>query len=94
MKKYEGMFIIKPDLGEKDLEKAVDSIEKTVLKHDGKVINCKKWARRALAYPIKKYNDGEYYLCEFETEPKSISLMKNAYSLNEDILRDLIIVKE
>ena len=93
MKKYEGMFIIKPDMNKDDLEKTVSSIEETITKNGGKVENGQKWARRRLAYSIKKYMEGEYYLCEFEAEPKIISGLEASYKLNDNILRTLITVK-
>jgi small subunit ribosomal protein S6 len=94
MRNYEGMFIVKPDMSKEDLEKTVGSIEEVIAKHGGKVGSCQKWARRRLAYTIKKHTEGEYYLCEFEAEPRGITAMENSYRLNENILRTLITVKE
>lgn len=94
MRKYEGMFIIKPDMNKEELEKTVGSIEGTVTKNGGRIEKCEKWARRRLGYSIKKYIEGEYYLCEFEADPKGISAMENSYRLNENILRVLITVRE
>jgi len=94
MRRYEGMFIIKPDMNKEDLEKMVDSIGSTIEKNGGKVSAARKWASRQLAYSVKKYKEGEYYLFEFEAEPKKIIAMESAYGLNENILRTLITVKE
>ena len=88
------MFIIKPDIDKEELERTVSSIEGTISKNGGRVTNSQKWARRELAYSIKKYKEGEYYLFEFEAESKSISPIEGAYRLNENILRMLITVKE
>ena len=94
MKRYEGMFIVKPDMSKDDLDKTVSSIQDIIAKNGGKVDNFQKWARRQLAYSVKKYREGEYYLVDFQAEPKSIITMENAYRLNESILRTLITVKE
>ena len=94
MKKYEGMFIVKPDMNKEELDNTVKAIENTIVKHEGRVERCQKWAERRLSYSIKKYTEGKYYLCDFEAEPKSISGLKNDYRLNENILRVLITVKE
>lgn len=93
MKKYEGMFIIKPDIDQDDLEKTISSIESTITKNGGKVENNQKWARRHLAYPIKKFTEGEYHLFNFEAEPTIITALTSVYKLNENILRTLITVK-
>lgn len=94
MKKYEGMFIVKPDMDKDELKSTVDSIEKTITRHGGRVERCQKRERRRLGYTIKKYTEGEYYLCEFEAEPKDIQALEASYRLNENILRTLITVKE
>ncbi len=94
MRKYEGMFIIKPDMTKEDLEKTVDAIGGTIEKNGGKVSATQKWASRQLAYLVKKYKEGEYYLFEFEAEPKKITTMESSYRLNESILRAMITVKE
>ena len=77
-----------------ELEKTVESIGGTIEKNGGKVSTTQKWASRQLAYSIKKYREGEYYLFEFEAEPKKITAMESVYRLNENILRSLITVKE
>lgn len=94
MKRYEGMFILKPDMNKDELKKTEGSIEEAITKNGGKIENCQPWARRRLAYSIKKYNEGEYYLCNFEAEPNIISTLKASYRLNDNILRALIIAKE
>jgi len=94
MKKYEGMFILKPDIAQEGLDKAAGAIEAAITKSGGKVENCAKWARRKLAYPVKKHVEGEYYLCNFEAEPNSIIDIEGIYRLNESILRVLITQKE
>ncbi len=94
MKKYEGMFIIKPDMNQEDLEKTVGSIEGVITRNGGRVEASRKWAKRQLAYPVKKYREGEYYLFDFESEPKAIAELERAYRLNDNILRMLITVKE
>ncbi len=94
MKKYEGMFIVKPDMEKEVLEKTLGSIEETITKNGGRAENCQHWARRRLAYPIKKFMEGEYYICNFESEPRSISTLEASCKLNDNILRILITAKE
>jgi len=94
MRRYEGMFIIKPDMNDEDRDKTVASIRDAILKNGGNVTDAGKWATRQLAYPVKKYREGEYHLFQFEAEPKSIPVLEGAYRLNDNILRTLIIVKE
>lgn len=93
MRRYEAMIIVKPDMADEDLKKTLGSIEEAITKNEGKVQKCDKWARRRLAYSIKRHVEGDYYLCEFEAEPKAISPIESAYKLNDNIIRTLVIVK-
>ncbi len=94
MKRYEGMFILKPDMSKEAKETVIKSIEDTITKNGGKVEACKEWGRRHLAFTIKKHVEGEYHICDFEAKAESIKPIQNIYKLNDDILRSMIIAKE
>ena len=94
MEKYEGMFIVKAELGEKEEEKVVNSINKSITKHKGNVTLSEKWGNRRLAYAIKSQKEGVYYRFEFDMEPKSVVTLKRDCKLNENIIRELILVKK
>jgi len=91
MNKYEAMLIIKPDLSEEEKKNLLSQITDAVTKYQGKVIDSAIWAeRRKLYFPIKRQHDGTYYLVNFSAPPLSIKDLRNAYRLNENILRVLI----
>ncbi len=91
MNKYEGMFIVKPDLNEEHKKTLFSNINDTVSKNEGKVISSNVWSeKRKLAYPIKKQKEGIYYLVNFQALPNTISKLQEIYRLNENIVRTLI----
>ena len=91
MSKYEAMFIVKPDLPEKEREALFGQISDTVTKRDGSVLSADVWAeKRKLSYPVEKHQQGTYYLMSFEINPLSIQDIRHTYKMNEDILRVLI----
>jgi len=91
MKKYEAMFIIKPDLSEDENKTLFNQISDAVTKNNGNVSGGSVWSeKRKLYFPIKRYREGIYYLLNLTTEPKSITDINHAYKLNENILRVLI----
>jgi len=95
MKKYEALFIIKPDLSEDDKKTLFNQISDAVAKNGGQVSSGAVWLeRKKLFFPIKKCREGAYYLLNFTAEPKSITDINHAYKLNENILRILIIKLE
>lgn len=91
MNKYEAMFIIKPDLPEEGKKALFAQISEAVSKNQGSIASASVWAeRRKLYFPLKKYQEGLYYLVNFSVLPLAIKEIKHTYSLNENILRALI----
>lgn len=91
MKKYEAMFIVKPDLTEEERKNLFNQISDAVLKNNGNVINTSVWSeKKKLHFTIKKFNEGVYYLMNFTVSTEAITKIKHAYNLNENILRALI----
>jgi small subunit ribosomal protein S6 len=91
MIKYEAMFIVKPDLPEEEKKTLFNQLHDTVAKHNGKVSAGSVWSeRKKLFFPIKKYREGVYYLLNFSLNPLSVKDIRQAYALNENILRVLI----
>ncbi len=91
MKKYEALFIIKPDLPEEEKKVLFNQIGEAVTKNGGNVSSGAIWSeKRKLFFPIKRCREGVYYLLNFTVEPKSITDINHAYKLNESILRVLI----
>lgn len=98
MKKYEVMFIIKPDLKDEEKTSVMKAIKEQVTKHQGSVTADQIWAeRRKLAYDIfplgggTRFKEGMYYLVNFDGDPLQIAALKSVYGLNENILRYLIL---
>lgn len=91
MNKYEAMVIVKPDLNEEEKKTAAAQISDAVVKHKGEVTHIALWSdKRKLYFPIKKFNEGIYYLINFQAPSTAIAGLKNTYGLNELILRVLI----
>lgn len=95
MNKYEGMFIVKPDLSEDEKKSLFAQIAEVIQKNNGKVTSANIWAeKRPLAYSIKKHREGTYYLMDFSSPPEAIGEIRYAFKLNEQILRVLITVSK
>ncbi|MCB1119751.1 MAG: 30S ribosomal protein S6, partial [Chlamydiia bacterium] len=53
----------------------------------GKVVKIHDWSKRRLAYEIKGFREGHYYVLYFEVRPSAINEMWADYHLNEDLIR-------
>lgn len=91
MNKYEAMFIIKPDLSEEERKNLVNQIKEVVSKNNGILTQADIWSeRKKLFFPIKRYQEGTYYLMNFNSVSSAITEIRHAYKLNENILRVLL----
>lgn len=91
MNKYEAMFIVKPDLSEEERKVLFDQISEAVSKNQGSISKAGVWSeKKKLCFPIKKNQEGAYYLVDFSIAPETIVELRRIYKLNENILRVLI----
>ena len=73
MKKYEIMFIVRPDMEEAEIKKTADAMKKVLTDGKAKVVEEKAMGQRELAYEIKKVNTGFYYLYVVEAVKETIN---------------------
>ena len=94
MDKYEIMFIVKTTLEESVVKSTVESLTSIITDMKGKVENSKDMGQRELAYEIKKYRNGYYFLFVVEGSHEAVKEFDRLAGINENILRHLIIRKE
>lgn len=94
MNKYEIMFIVKPDLEEIAIKNEAESLKKVLTNLEAKIVEEKAMGQRELAYEIKKYKNGYYFLFVVEGSHEAIKEFDRLAGINENILRHLIIRKE
>ena len=89
MQLYETIYIVKQDLDNKalkDLEEKYDNL----LKLSKAIIEYKEnWGLRNLAYKIKNYRKGYYYMIVFNGEKESVSELERNFRIDENIIRFL-----
>lgn len=91
MTDYEAMFIVRPDLNEDGKKELYAQLSDTVVKNQGEILSSGVWSeKRKLSFPIKKAQEGIYYLVTFKIAPSAILKLKQTFRLNEDIIRMLI----
>ena len=95
MRKYEIMFIVKPDLEETAIKQVAQDMKSVLENNNAKVLELKEMSQRDLAYEINKYKTGYYFLFTIETEDLNATKEFDRLSLiNENILRHLIVKVE
>lgn len=94
MNKYEIMFIVKADIEEGIAKDIVKSLEKVLTDKKAKIVNSKDLGQKKLAYEIKKSVRGYYHLLNVEANAEAINEFDRKASINENVLRHLIIKEE
>ncbi len=95
MNNYEIMFILRPTLSEEEIGQSVDKYKKILEDNGGKVLDVKKTGQQELAYEIKKFKTGYYYLFLVEAKDDLATKEFDRVSLiSDDIIRHLITKKE
>ena len=64
--KYEIMYIVRPNVEESELKGIVKNFEEVLTKNGAKIESSKEMGQRELAYEIKKFKSGYYYLNKFK----------------------------
>ena len=91
MKNYEIMFIVKPTLSEEDIKKVVKNFQDVITNNGGKITETVEMGQRELAYEIKKFKSGYYYVITLEAnDDKAIKEFDRLALISNDIIRHLI----
>lgn len=88
---YESIFILKPNLQDKDVDDVVEKTHKIIKDNSGKVMDNEIWGKRRMAYEVDKERYGIYVLIHFEGEGKLIRELDRNYKLMGEILKYIII---
>ncbi len=91
MTNYEIMFIVKASMEESEIKKTAEELQKLINGKKSKVIEFTEMGRKKLAYPINKELSGFYYVMKVETDHETIKEFDRKVSINENVLRHLII---
>ena len=92
MRKYEIMFIVKPDLEEAEIKKVAEDMKSVVESNNAKVLDTKEMGQRELSYEMNKYKTGYYFLFTIESEDdKATREFDRLALINENIIRHLVV---
>jgi len=91
---YEALYIVRPNLDEEAVDRTVASVDEYIKGLGGTLISTEKKGRRRLAYEVGKMRDGYYVLSILTAKSESIAQLKRMMTLNEEIIRSLIVIHE
>ena len=91
MTNYEIMFIVKATMESDQVKATAEALKNIITSEGGKVSEFKELGEKKLAYPIKKELNGYYFVMQVEATAEAEAEFNRKASLNENVLRHLII---
>ena len=92
MRKYEIMFIVKPDLEEKTVKDVVKKLEKSLTDNKATITLSKELGQKEFAYEIKGFKSGFYFLYNIDSNTDAaVKEFSRIASIEENIIRHLVI---
>lgn len=92
-RKYETIFITRPNLTEEDFTALVEKFKALIAEH-GTVESVEDWGTKRLAYPIDFVGEGHYVLINFEAPVTFPAELERIYGITDGILRSIVVNKE
>ncbi|MUT68401.1 30S ribosomal protein S6 [Paenibacillus sp. NEAU-GSW1] len=90
MRKYEVMYIIRPDVEQEQVQVLVDKFN-GIINNGGEVTKTDVIGKRRLAYEINKIRDGYYVLVHFNATTEVVNELDRIMKITDEVIRSLIV---
>lgn len=91
---YETMYILRPDLGEEQVEEAINKYQNLIREQGAEQIEVQHRGKRRLAYEVKRQRDGIYVQMNYQGPGTLVAPLERAMRLSEEVIRYLTIKQE
>ena len=94
MRKYELMYVIRPNI-EEDAKKALVERFADILTSNGaEIVESKDWGKRRLAYEVNDFREGFYRIVKVNAGTEAIDEYTRLANISEDIIRFIAVREE
>ena len=95
MKKYETMFVVRPDMTEEESKAVVERVQNVITENGGNVEEVQEWGMKRIAYKVlNKYHEGYYTLINFEGDKACLDELNHVFRIIENIIKDIIVKRD
>lgn len=91
MRKYEIMYIVRPDLDEEGRKALIERFNTVLTDNGAEIEKVEEMGMRRLAYEINKYREGYYVVIVLNSKPVAVEEFDRLAKINDDIVRFMII---
>ncbi|QKY70821.1 30S ribosomal protein S6 [Lentibacillus sp. CBA3610] len=91
MRKYEIMYIIRPDMEEEAQTNLIERFSNVLTDNGAEIEKVDEKGKRRLAYEINDYRDGYYVVINFSGDENAINEFDRQAKFTDDIIRHMAI---
>ncbi len=93
MKKYEVMYIIRPEVVEENRKALIEEVNAIFTNHESTVDKVNEWGLRDLAYEISKCRKGYYVLLNVNATVAAIDEFDRIANIKDSIIRHIVVAE-
>ncbi|MDX8363253.1 MULTISPECIES: 30S ribosomal protein S6 [Bacillaceae] len=94
MRKYEIMYIIRPNIDDESKKAVVERFSNVLTEKGAEIAEVKEWGKRRLAYEINDFRDGYYMILQVASNAEAINEFDRLAKISEDIIRHIVVKEE
>ncbi|TKB11187.1 30S ribosomal protein S6 [Desulforhopalus sp. IMCC35007] len=91
MRRYETIAILRPNAGEEEINKVIETTTQIINDEQGTIIELNKWGMKKLAYLIKKETLGYYVFFDYAATPAAVTEIERKYRIDDVVLKYMTI---
>ena len=91
MKKYEVLYILRSNMDAEDIKATVESVKDIFVNNASKVLECKEWGLRDLAYEIDHNKKGYYVWMSVEATVEALNEFDRLAGYSEKLIRHIVV---
>lgn len=91
MRKYEIMYIIRPDMEEEAQTALIERFKGILTENGAEIEKVDEVGKKRLAYEINDYRDGYYVIINFSSDEQAINEFNRLAKFSDDIIRHIIV---
>ncbi|MGG1314103.1 MULTISPECIES: 30S ribosomal protein S6 [Cohnella] len=91
MRKYELMYIIRPDVDQEAVPAVTEKFQSIITSGGGEILKAEAPKKQRLAYEIKKYREGTYVLVQFSAPASVVAELERVLKITDEVIRHIIV---
>nr|MDH3083200.1 30S ribosomal protein S6 [Bacillus subtilis]WGD75958.1 30S ribosomal protein S6 [Bacillus subtilis] len=94
MRKYEVMYIIRPNIDEESKKAVIERFNNVLTSNGAEITGTKDWGKRRLAYEINDFRDGFYQIVNVQSDVAAVQEFDRLAKISDDIIRHIVVKEE